>query len=103
MKLAKIVSVAAVAAILGLPLTASAHGGGHGHWKHGDHGHHHGHKHGWRGPVVIERAPVYYAPRRIVERRVIVERPYYYPAPSYYYPYSRPAVTISVPPVVIPF
>lgn len=99
----------ALAAALGLgvaalPLTAAAHGGDRG-WDRHDRWEHRwddrGHRDHWKHR---------HHERRIIRERVIVERPRYYeqriysePYPAYGYGYSYgPAVTISVPPIVIP-
>lgn len=83
----------------GIALPASAHGDrGWGDRGWGERHHHHPrhHKH-FRGGYAYAPAPVYMAPPPTVIERPVVYRP----APVYAYP-TAPAITIGLPPVVIP-
>lgn len=83
----------------GIALPASAHGDrGWGDRGWGERHHHHPrhHKH-FRGGYAYAPAPVYMAPPPMVIERPVVYRP----APVYAYP-TAPAITIGLPPVVIP-
>ncbi|GLT23891.1 hypothetical protein GCM10007933_33620 [Zoogloea oryzae] len=80
----------------GMALPASAHGDRGRGW--GERHHHHPrHYHDYRGSYAYAPAPVYMAPPPMVIERPVVYRP----APVYAYP-SAPAITIGLPPVVIP-
>ena len=104
-KAAMVGSIALAAAAVLLSAPAQATGWGHHgphHWGH--HGHGHGFHHHHRGHIDRHVYRGYYGPRWYGEPGYVVrERSYYYapPAPVYYDP--RPGVTISVPPIVIPF
>ena len=96
-------ALAALALLLSAPAQADGrehgHRGGH-HWGHRGHGFHH---HGGHFDRHVDRHG-YYGPRWHGRPGYVVrERSYYYapPPPVYYDP--RPAVTISVPPIVVPF
>jgi hypothetical protein len=82
---------------LGMALPASAHGDrgwGRG-WDERRHHHHHRYYPEYRGAYAP--APVYMAPPPMVIERPVVYRP----APVYAYP-AAPAITIGLPPLVIP-
>ncbi len=89
--------LAALAAAIGLSVSAPALAGG----KHG-HRHGHGHHRHWDAPR--HHSHVH---RQIVRERVVIERPVYVAPPVYprYYPPRHPGVVVSVdiPPVFIPF
>lgn len=87
---------------LSLSAPASAHGGGgwgHEGWEERHHRHHRHAPQGsrWGGyGYTYAPAPVYAAPPVVVDRPVV-----YRPAPVYAYP-AAPAITIGLPPLVIP-
>ncbi len=80
---------------LGAALPANAHGGEGRGW--GERHHHH-HRDRYRDAYYYGAPPGYVAP----PPAVVYERPIVYaPQPVYAYP-ARPAITIGIPPLVIP-
>jgi len=91
---------ACAAALLAVPLTSKAHGG-HGYWNHG-------HRHDWRNQVrhyddCYRPSPNFQSWRSGYDRRVIIQERRRIEREPVVQRYPRPAVVISVPPLVIPF